>query len=1027
MLVSEITVMLKWTVGKKIGISLALTLILLMVIPTLSYQNTINSSNSEKWHSQPLKVLAAINNLNWAMQNAEARQRNYLLSGDDADLDTYLADIEQIKQGFTALSTLVINNPTQQISLTQLDILINGIEGKLHKLQETINARQTLGFEAPLKTLSLPEGQQISSKIKNQLTKILDEENRIVAIRADRAAVRIKNTNTIIIFATLLMFILVSCVGYWLWLLRFKIFKDNGSIGEGTDDEILNSNVKFQRDEKEESDLASQFNNQAASIARVTQERQESIELLHSNQQLIKAVYEVQLQMIAGTSSQVFENLLSVLIEFTQSEYALFEELLYGQEAQPFLKTRALIDSTWHESSKSSDSKQLEGELNSDNIKSLMHAVMTSDERIIVNELPSDASGDAKDHTKLTHFLGFPLNVNDESIGVIGLVNRATGYSDEFADFIAPLIQACANVLAFSRSEERANKTEKELGKAKKALEKGSKQLEKKVALHTEKLQDDLVNAEAANVAKSQFLANMSHEVRTPMNGILGMLKLLEQTQLSDQQSNYSQKALGATLSLLRIINDILDFSKIEVGKMSIEESHIRLFDIMSGINNILISSEKNLAQSEIELLFDLDKSTPENLIGDGLRLHQVLLNLTNNAVKFTSKGKVIVATKVIAYNENTLDIEFSVSDTGIGIAADKLVHIFDDYSQAEYSTARRFGGTGLGLAISKKLVELMGGELKVESELEKGSRFFFTLPLALAAEGVSDETEYEENSLSVNDQCLLGMRILLVENDELNQLVAQELLQSYGAEVEIAGEGMEGVRKALDITASFDVILMDMQLPDIDGLEATRRIRDHERMLSTPIIALTGSALASDKVACAEVGMVSHVSKPFDITQLLATILHFVKSPNEELHINPEKTKELDSSLNHSVLDVQWAVTRMGGKSQMYWQVVKHFKLEACQHIHTLQQADLPEVMISMHTLKSISGSVGAFALQYMVSQVERCLQNLQSELRDVSVESALRRGLSRAVEHALNETFFELEKLELQSRKGSDREGMK
>jgi CheY-like chemotaxis protein len=269
---------------------------------------------------------------------------------------------------------------------------------------------------------------------------------------------------------------------------------------------------------------------------------------------------------------------------------------------------------------------------------------------------------------------------------------------------------------------------------------------------------------------------------------------------------------------------------------------------------------------------------------------------------------------------------------------------------------------------------------------------------------------------MTVNQQCLLGIRILLVENDELNQLVAQELLHSYGAKVDIASEGMEGVHKALDSSFSFDVILMDMQLPDIDGLEATRQIREHKRMLSTPIIALTGSAQASDKAACAEAGMVSHISKPFDIKNLLATILHYVQFPNEILYTPQSEPDEITSSMDYPVLDAQWAITRMGGKSQMYWQVVKHFKVEAGHHVHSLQHAHIPDVMISLHTLKSISGSVGAFALQHMVSQVERCLQNLQSELRDVSVHSALRKALARAVEHALEETVFELERLEKQ-----------
>jgi signal transduction histidine kinase/DNA-binding response OmpR family regulator len=541
-------------------------------------------------------------------------------------------------------------------------------------------------------------------------------------------------------------------------------------------------------------------------------------------------------------------------------------------------------------------------------------------------------------------------------------------------------------------------------------LAKAFTEMTESLSLRTLELKDALLQAEHANEIKSEFLANMSHEIRTPMNGILGMLKLLEHTELSGRQSDYTLKAQSATISLLTIINDILDFSKIEAGKMTIEHESFIFDDIMRDLSSILSS---NLDRKNIEVLYNIDPQTPLSLIGDSLRLRQVLLNLAGNAIKFTKQGQVVLATRLINQDKSAFEIEFSVTDTGLGIPADKLDSIFSGFSQGESSTSRQFGGSGLGLAICTQLIELMGGTLQVESELGKGSRFFFTLKMpqgklivkpsvsqkmrvlivddgamvrqvlqsmvqsngwecdcvgsgmeaiellqrsdapvyqmvlmdwrmpemdgiettrrirqlsarqssmpivimvtAHGREEVEKDSQQDSGLLdgflvkpitasmlfdSVKDamsngqeekstriketQRLQGLHLLVVEDNLLNQEVAKELLMAHGAEVVIASGGIEGKMRALDARVSFDAILMDMQMPDIDGLEATRQIRQHNHMLSVPIIAMTANALQSDKDACLAAGMIDHISKPVELEGMIATILLHTEQKND-------------------------------------------------------------------------------------------------------------------------------------------------
>ncbi len=380
--------------------------------------------------------------------------------------------------------------------------------------------------------------------------------------------------------------------------------------------------------------------------------------------------------------------------------------------------------------------------------------------------------------------------------------------------------------------------------------------------------------ADAANIAKSEFLANMSHEIRTPMNGVMGMLQLMQMTELTEEQAEYIKAFKTSSDSLLKVINDILDYSKIESGKLKVEKLK---FDLYEFISNIEIIFKPSLLDSGLVLNIHIGDDVPHKLIGDSFKLRQILLNLIGNAIKFTHKGQIdLVIRKIFENANNEIKLEWLVQDTGIGISQDRILDIFNSFSQADSSITRRYGGTGLGLTICKGLVEIMKGEIWAESKEGEGSRFYFTCVLDKYDDEDNIMKKVTKNNEDITKESAL--RLLIVEDDEINRIVIERLARQKGWLVTLAENGKEAIDAYK--SRSFDVIIMDIQMPVLDGFHATIMIRQIESQIKkhTPIIAMTAYALQGDREKCLEAGMDDYLTKPIDVNKFYTVVEKFFK-----------------------------------------------------------------------------------------------------------------------------------------------------
>jgi PAS domain S-box-containing protein len=616
--------------------------------------------------------------------------------------------------------------------------------------------------------------------------------------------------------------------------------------------------------------------------------------------------------------------------------------------------------------------------------------------------------------------------------------------------------------------------------------------------------------AQSASGAKSRFLSSMSHEIRTPMNAVLGMLSLLRTTELSPPQEDYASKAEGAARALLSLLNDILDFSKIEAGQMRLDRRPFSLEQMLADLSVILSA---NVGDRDLEVLYDLDPQVPDALVGDDMRLRQILINLGGNAVKFTERGEVVVRTRLAGLDDGHASVEISVQDSGIGITPEEQQTLFADFVQASEGTARKFGGTGLGLGICRRLTELMGATLQLASTPGVGSRFWFTVRLPVdttphpetlpplqgqqrvlivddnpmardtlaalcraagweadtaqngaqavariegaAARGLSYEAVFVDwvmagmdgwqtcarirslplaaspplvimvtahgremlEGRSTQDKSLLdgflvkpvtsgmlraavrhvrrapaptgaesaparpgplaGLRLLLAEDNPVNQQIARELLLRQGAQVEVVENGQLAVEKVAS-EPRYDAVLMDVQMPVMDGLEATRTLRESPANAALPIIAMTANAMDSDREACLAAGMNEHVAKPFAINDVVATILQCIARPGDSSGARGAALEPAAEEL--PVFDRADALRRMGGDEDLLRSVLPVFRgnlEEALRELAASEAATSTELARLLHSIKGMAANVSAKALAAHAAAAEQQIRS--------------------------------------------------
>jgi PAS domain S-box-containing protein len=916
--------------------------------------------DAQEWVNHTNEVIKSTDHVYTAMAELESAARGYVISGDKIFLQDVHINEEQVRSGILKIRKLVSDNPEQTQRVRRLEDLAQKKMGFYYAVENATTASQHQGA----RLVSSMEGKKLMDSLKTVVAEMKTAENNFLGERitrnkkASENAMRANIASGIIfcLFALILLYLLYSDI-------------KNRKLAEQKSTE---NELKY-RTLIENSGVVTYTANPEGVFTFVSSQAEEltgfsSAELIGTSYaNLVQPDY---LSHVTETYvNQLKQQIRECILEFPivtkngqqkwVEQYCVLQSGPHGQTGYQCIvkditqQKIAEIELGKVEAARMEDQYRLQAIL--DNTPLIIYVKDLEGRYIVANKRFTDTF-----HREESSIIGktfkdlFISNENVERYRQADKAVIATGKPVELEDVIptpnGPITLYTTKFPLFDKD----NRLFATGGIAKDVTELSKAQ---------ERLIDARKKAEQAEKLQEQFLANMSHEIRTPMNGIVGMTELLSGTDLSTQQKGFVQLIRRSSDTLLVLINDILDLSKIKAGRLDIENIPFSIHDV---VDRVMDSMKIKTKEKNLEFRLSVDKQIKGKFLGDPHRLEQILLNLVSNAVKFTSQGHVGLDIHINDRTASTINLCFGVSDTGIGISADKLRNIFDNFTQAENDISRKFGGTGLGLAITKNLVELQKGTINVNSVLGEGTSFEVVIPYQMESDDTINNNEEIELTKPPH-HCFKGKKVLIVEDNEINQQVMFHHLKNMGIVPAIANNGREAIGK-LEEGESFELVIMDLQMPEMNGFQTATYIR-RKLQNAVPIIAMTASVLRNERRECLELGMNEYLSKPFVPGELLVALQQFLLN-------DPEKTPaSIDSQkIFHKGYDLK--MLSQTGDEKLIAGILELFLQQTPEALKRLKEEVMHEnwdsVKQQAHKLKGSSGLLH-------ISRMTECLDKIE------------------------------------------------